>query len=510
MRSEPTQPGRSLRESDGMSDSLIELLERSRGIKVLVVGDLIYDEFVWGNVSKISPEAPVQVLDWQSSHTAPGGAANVAFNLATLGAEVTLVGVVGQDDQGLALKNTLRQMGVDTLGVIGDPSRPTTHKARFIAHAQQILRMDRERRQDLDRPLAELVGQAVREAIPHVDGIIMSDYLKGVVTDSIIQLMVAEAKSKQKRIIVDPKGRDYRRYRGVHILTPNLAELEEATGINLRNEDDIKQATMILFENVGCENILVTRGKDGMSLFQPDGSTVHIPTEAKEVFDVTGAGDTAVAVFGLGAFAGAPLREAARLANIGAGIVVGKVGTSVATREEIIEYLEEGYFYSARKIARLEDVSKIVRHLRGQGKSVVFTNGCFDLLHAGHIMMLHKARSFGDLLVLGLNSDESVRSLKGSQRPIVGQDDRAKIIASLDCVDYVVVFDELTPELLIKELMPDVLVKGGDYTTEEVVGREIVEEAGGRVELVPLVEGWSTSDIVQRIASRYNLDDANR
>lgn len=492
-----------------MSDILRELLNRAEGTKILVVGDLIFDEFVWGKVNKISPEAPVQVLDWQSSHTAPGGAANVAYNLATLGADVTLVGVVGQDDQGLALKNKLRAIGIDTLGVIADPSRPTTHKVRFIAHAQQILRMDREQRQDVERSLAELIGQAVREAIPHVEGIIMSDYLKGVLSDNIMKLVVAEARERGKRVIVDPKGRMYERYRGVHILTPNLAELEEATGIMIKNENDVKSAAGMLFEQVGCENILVTRGKEGMSLLHPDGSSVHIPTQAKEVFDVTGAGDTAVAVFGLGVFAGAPLEKAARLANVGAGIVVGKVGTSVATRDEIVEYLEEGYFYSARKIVQLEEASKVVRHVRGLGRTIVFTNGCFDLLHAGHIMLLHKARSFGDLLILGLNSDESVRELKGPQRPIIEQEERAKIIASLDCVDYVVLFDELTPERLIRELVPDILVKGGDYTSEEVVGRDIVEEAGGRVELVQLVEGWSTSDIVQRIASKFDLDNVN-
>ncbi len=493
-----------------MSETLKNLLDRASGIKVLVVGDLIYDEFVWGEVTKISPEAPVQVLDWQSSHTAPGGAANVAYNLATMGVDVTLVGVVGQDDQGLAMKNKLKAAGIDTLGVIADPNRPTTHKVRFIAHAQQILRMDREQRRDVDRPLADLIGRAIREALPHVEGVIMSDYLKGVLTEEIIQLTIAEARSHGKRVIVDPKGRRYESYRGSHIITPNIKEAEEATGISLDGEDDLRRAAAILFEQVECENVLVTRGKEGMSLFHQDGSSVHIPTQARDVFDVTGAGDTAVAVFGLGVFAGAPLEEAARLANIGAGIVVGKVGTSVATKEEIVEYLEEGYFYSARKIISLDEASKLVRLARGKNQTIVFTNGCFDLLHAGHIMMLHRARSFGDMLVLGLNSDESVRSIKGPQRPIVGQEDRAKIIASLDCVDYVVIFDELTPEGLIKELVPDVLVKGGDYSLDEVVGREIVEEAGGRVELVPALEGWSTSDIVQRIAERYNLSGLER
>lgn len=493
-----------------MSETLKHLLDRAGGIKALVVGDLIYDEFVWGEVTKVSPEAPVQVLDWQSSHTAPGGAANVAYNLATMGVDVTLVGVVGQDDQGLAMKNKLKAAGIDTLGVIADPNRPTTHKVRFIAHAQQILRMDREQRRDVDRPLADLIGRAIREAIPHVEGVIMSDYLKGVLTEEIIQLTIAEARSHGKRVIVDPKGRRYESYRGSHIITPNIKEVEEATGVSLESEDDLRRATAILFEQVECENVLVTRGKEGMSLFHQDGSSVHIPTQAREVFDVTGAGDTAVAVFGLGVFAGAPLEEAARLANIGAGIVVGKVGTSVATKEEIVEYLEEGYFYSARKILSLDEASKLVRLARGKNQTIVFTNGCFDLLHAGHIMMLHRARSFGDMLVLGLNSDESVRSIKGPQRPIVGQEDRAKIIASLDCVDYVVIFDELTPEGLIKELVPDVLVKGGDYSLDEVVGREIVEEAGGRVELVPALEGWSTSDIVQRIAERYNLSGLER
>jgi D-beta-D-heptose 7-phosphate kinase/D-beta-D-heptose 1-phosphate adenosyltransferase len=488
-----------------VSEVLKGLLDRADGMRALVVGDLIYDEFVWGEVTKVSPEAPVQVLDWQSSHTAPGGAANVASNLATMGVDVTLVGVIGQDDQGLAMKNKLKAAGIDTLGVIADPNRPTTHKVRFIAHAQQILRMDREQRRDLDPPLAELIGRAIREALPHVEGVIMSDYLKGVLTEEIIQLTITEARSQGKRVIVDPKGRQYESYRGSHIITPNVKEVEEATGVLVEGEDDLKRAAAILFERVECENVLVTRGKEGMSLFHLDGSSVHIPTQARDVFDVTGAGDTAVAVFGLGAFAGAPLEEAARLANIGAGIVVGKVGTSVATKEEIVEYLEEGYFYSARKIIPLDEVSRLVRLVQGKNQTVVFTNGCFDILHAGHIMMLHRARSFGDMLVLGLNSDESVRSLKGPQRPIIGQEDRAKIIASLDCVDYVVIFDELTPERMIKELVPDVLVKGGDYSLEEVVGREIVEDAGGRVELVPILEGWSTSDLVQRIAERYNL-----
>ena len=493
-----------------MNEVFEKVLKRAEGMKTLVVGDLIYDEFVWGQVSKISPEAPVQVLDWQSSHTAPGGAANVAYNLATMGVEVTLVGVVGQDDQGLALKNTLRSAGVDTLGVIADPNRPTSHKVRFIAHAQQILRMDREERLDVDRTLAELIGRAIREAVPQVDGIIMSDYLKGVLTDGLIQLIISEAQSHGKRVIVDPKGRRYERYRGSHIITPNFQEVEEATGVELKSEEDLLRAAAIIFEQVDCESILVTRGREGMSLFSADGSSVHIPTQAREVFDVTGAGDTAVAVFSLGAFADASLEEAARLANIGAGIVVGKVGTSVATKEEIIGYLEEGQFYSARKIVSLDEASKLVRLARGRNKAIVFTNGCFDLLHAGHIMMLNKARSLGDLLVLGLNSDESVSNLKGPERPIIGQGDRAKIMASLDCVDNVIIFDEPTPERLIEELVPDILVKGGDYTLEEVVGREIVEAAGGRVELVPLVEGWSTSDIVQRIAERYNLTGLDR
>ncbi|MFQ6672016.1 MAG: D-glycero-beta-D-manno-heptose-7-phosphate kinase, partial [Candidatus Tectimicrobiota bacterium] len=382
-----------------MNEVFRKVLDQAEGMKILVVGDLIYDEFVWGMVSKISPEAPVQVLDWQSNHTAPGGAANVAYNLATMGVDVTLVGVVGQDDQGLALKNKLRSVGIDTLGVIADPKRPTSHKVRYIAHAQQILRMDREERRDLDRPLAELVGQAIREAVPHVDGVIMSDYLKGVLTDGLIQLTITEARSNGKRVIMDPKGRRYERYRGSHIITPNIKEVEEATGGLLRSDEDLRRAAAILFEQVDCESVLVTRGKEGMSLFHPDGSVVHIPTQAREVYDVTGAGDTAVAVFGLGAFAGIPLEEAAHLANIGAGIVVGKVGTSVATKEEIVEYLEAGYFYSARKIVSLDEASKLVRLARGQNKAIVFTNGCFDLLHAGHIMMLHKARSLGDLLV---------------------------------------------------------------------------------------------------------------
>lgn len=487
-----------------MNSRLKEILLNSNKLKVMVVGDLILDEYIWGNIDRISPEAPVGVLECKSENAALGGAANVANNLKSLGCKVYMVGVVGSDEKGRKLKKLLKKIGIEDKGVLEDPDRPTTNKIRVIAHSQQILRIDKEDRRAANDHIKGKLIHYIEKVIPDIDGVICSDYGKGVLSRDIISFISKAARKHRKLIIADPKGSDYSKYKGVNIITPNKKEASEASGIVINSEENIKDAAKKLFDVFNGNAVLITRGAEGMSLFKGNGKVTHIPTEAKEVYDVSGAGDTVISVFGMAAFAGYDLADAARLANIAAGIEVGKVGTSVVTREEMIHYLDEGELRAKGKILSYPELKQIVSLAKNKKKKVVFTNGCFDLLHIGHIKYLRQARSYGDLLIIGLNDDDSVRKLKGPKRPLIGQDERAHLLAALDCVDYVVLFSELTPERLINGIKPDVLVKGGDYTKGQVVGRDIVESYGGRVELVPIVEGMSTSNIVKKIMEKYS------
>ena len=484
-------------------DDLRAALERLRGARVLVLGDLMLDEYIYGNVERVSPEAPVQVLEWVTDHDGLGGAANVAQNLVALGCEVWLAGVVGEDAKGARLRALLQEQRIRSDDVLVDPLRPTTSKLRVIAHAQQILRIDRELRQRIGDELQQLLIERIAQRIGQVDGILCSDYGKGVLTREVLAAARRHAQAQSKAILADPKGTDYTRYLGFDVVTPNRKELEAAAALPASTEAEIVQAGTKVLNEIRGTALLVTRGQDGMTLLRTERPPVHIPATAREVYDVTGAGDTVISVFAASMFKGADLEAAAQLANAAAGLEVAKIGAAPVTWSELAREIEGGPHYEGTKILGLVELQKVVSRARGQGKKVVFTNGCFDILHVGHIQLLQRCRKLGDLLVVGLNDDASVRRLKGENRPLIGQADRAHVMAALDAVDYVTLFSEPTPMALIEALRPDVLVKGGDYALDEVVGRDFVESYGGHVEIVPLVEGFSTSDIVRRIVERH-------
>jgi D-beta-D-heptose 7-phosphate kinase / D-beta-D-heptose 1-phosphate adenosyltransferase len=474
--------------------------------KVLVIGDLILDEYLWGGVTRISPEAPVPILETKSENLSLGGAANVANNLAALGCEVYLVGALGQDEKGDRLLELIQERGVHTEGIFRFVHRPTTSKMRIIAHNQQILRIDKEDNRPITEETEKKIIDFTNQTLPKMDGVICSDYQKGVLTEKVIKNLMHRAQNAQKSVIVDPKSSDFSLYKGATVLTPNEKEFERSVPIKINSKEDLERAAEYLLTLTRAEALLVTRGKDGMALYKNKDQPVAIPTVAKEVYDVTGAGDTVVSVFGMAVFVGFNFQEAAWLSNMAASIVVGKVGTAVVTLNEINEFLQEEMFRTSHTVLELEELKKLVSLAKSTGKSVVFTNGCFDLIHGGHIEFLQKAKALGDILVVGLNSDQSVRGIKGDGRPIKSQTERANILSALRYVDYITIFDESTPANLISEIRPDILVKGDDYTIDEVVGREIVEGYGARVELIPIVKGLSTTSTVEQILENHKLD----
>ena len=473
-------------------------------IRCLVIGDLMLDEYLWGKAERISPEAPVQVVDVVREELRLGGAGNVANNLASLGAQVTVCSVIGEDDNGRALLECFGQKGLAGDALFSDPTRRTSRKTRVVAAHQQIVRIDRETREALSPEMEDRVCDWITEHAGRFGVVLLSDYLKGVLTPRVIETVVAAVKCGQVPVLADPKGIDYSRYHGASILTPNRKEAEAASGVAIRDLDSLNRAATVIMETAGLAHLLITRSEEGMSLFSRDAEPLHIPTVAREVFDVSGAGDTVLASLAIGMAAGLGMAEAARLANIAAGIAVGKLGTSTVSPQEIVNAVAMTHSDSDSKIKNRDVLAALVATEKGRGKQVVFTNGCFDLLHAGHVKYLQKARRLGDLLILGLNSDASVRRLKGDKRPLISEEERAHILAALDCIDYVVLFDEDTPLELITLLRPHILAKGGDYTPDAVVGKELVESYGGRVELVTFVDGKSTTNIIKRVLERYS------
>ena len=479
------------------------LFARTKEIRALVIGDLMLDEYLWGKTDRISPEAPVQVVDVMREDLRLGGAGNVVNNLAALGCKVSVCSVIGADDNGALLMQAFTGMGVDNEGLFEDPDRRTGKKTRVMAAHQQIVRIDRESKNALAPSFeARLIGW-LKENARDFNVLVVSDYLKGVLTPAVIAAIVTLGKELKIPVVVDPKGSDYSKYRGATILTPNRKEAEQASGIAIVDETSLNLAAAKLLEYLNLSALLITRSEAGMSLFRPDSDPLHIPTVAREVYDVTGAGDTVLAVLSLGLAAGLSFDDSAQLANTAAGIVVGKLGTSTLKPAEILDEIGREHRDSDNKIKNHDVLAEIISAEKSRGKKIVFTNGCFDLLHVGHVKYLQKARSFGDLLILGLNSDASIKRLKGDKRPLIGEEERAHILAALDCIDYVVVFDEDTPLRLIETLKPSILVKGGDYTLDGVVGREAVEAAGGRVELVQFVDGKSTTNIISKILESY-------
>lgn len=472
-------------------------------LQVLVVGDLMLDEYIWGKVERISPEAPVQVVDVRRDDLRLGGAGNVINNLVALGARVKVVSVLGDDADGRLLRQQLNQLGVDTDGIVLAPGRITSRKTRVLASNQQIVRIDRETRAEISSEQERRLADYIRAALPSCRAILVSDYLKGVLPEGLLQEVIAAGRAAGVPVVVDPKGNDYRKYRGASVLTPNRKEAQTASGVTILDETSLCRAGQTLRQSLDLDALVLTRSEEGMSLFFRDGREAHMPTAAREVFDVSGAGDTVLSVIGLGLAAGLPLEAAAHLSNVAAGIVVGKVGTSTVTPSEILEAAGHEHRDSDLKIRDRQALAQLLATRRARGETTVFTNGCFDLLHVGHVKYLQAARKLGDLLVLGLNSDTSIRRLKGEKRPLIGEEERAHILAALDCVDYVVVFDEDTPLELIATLRPDILVKGADYTPEGVVGKDLVESWGGRIELIHFVDGKSTTNIIEKILQSY-------
>jgi D-beta-D-heptose 7-phosphate kinase/D-beta-D-heptose 1-phosphate adenosyltransferase len=461
-----------------------------------VVGDLMLDEYLRGRVERISPEAPVPVVTVTGRERRPGGAANVAHQLARLGARVRLAGVVGEDEAGRELLAQCGAAGVDAATVATLPGRCTTQKLRVLGHGQQVVRLDWE--EPAPPPgLARTLLQGL-DALPPPDVLIVSDYAKGVVSPELVLPLVARMRALGVRVLVDPKSADFTRYRGASVVTPNLRELEAAAGRTLdpKAPAAIAEAARQLVRAAELEAMVVTLGEHGMLVVPREGAEIPIAGMRRQVFDVTGAGDTAIAVLALGLAAGAALPDAATIANAAAGCTVSEVGAVAVERDEILAALWPGGSPAVLDRAAL---AQRVKSWRAAGQRVVFTNGCFDLLHAGHLALLHRAAALGDALVVAINSDASVRRLKGPERPLVPEAERAAMLAALDCVDAVTIFDEDTPEEAIRSVRPDVLVKGQDYALAEVVGRELVESYGGRVELLPLVPDRSTSSLVERI-----------
>lgn len=468
----------------------------SKSPKILVIGDLMIDHYVWGSCERISPEAPVQVVDVKNESNRLGGACNVAHNLIALNAQVFVCGVVGNDDTGLWLGDKLESIGVDISYLFVDTSRPTTKKTRVIIANQQVLRIDRESKAPIDSSIQIDIMQRLHAVLDEVDCVIISDYGKGLLNDELTQFVITYAKKKSKFVLCDPKGKDYSKYRGATLLTPNKKEAELATDIIISNEESLIRAGMTLKNKCQLDISLITLSEDGIGIFANDAME-RIPTRAKEVYDVTGAGDTVIAALGFALSSGCDILQACEFANAAAAVVVGKVGSAVATHNEILQYAHTQpsnlQQHIESKIISKENLLKILKTLK-QNK-IVFTNGCFDILHIGHLNYLNHARDLGGLLIVGLNDDDSIKRLKGKERPINPLNNRVLMLAGLECVDYVVSFSEDTPLELIKAIQPDVLVKGGDYHNKEVVGSEYAKE----VILIDFVEGYSTSNIIDSI-----------
>jgi D-beta-D-heptose 7-phosphate kinase/D-beta-D-heptose 1-phosphate adenosyltransferase len=468
---------------------------------VLCVGDLMLDEFVYGEVSRISPEAPTPVIACRRSELMVGGAGNVARNLVSLGTRCVFVGVVGDDDAGRALSDALAGNELIEARLVVDGARQTTRKVRFVSehHSVHMLRADWENAAPIDAAAEDALIGHVQNALPRIGAVVLSDYAKGVLTPRVVRAVIAAANGAGKPVVVDPKGRDYSIYKGATLITPNRQELAEATHRAANSDTEIVRAAGELREALGARAVLVTRSEAGMTLVG-EGAPVHVPAYAVRVRDVSGAGDTVVAVLSAMLAMKTDFESAMRAANAAAAVVVGKRGTATLSVAELrSRILPAATLAPEEKI--VFDWSVLDEHLadwRRQGLRVGFTNGCFDLLHPGHVRLLAAARAACDRLVLGLNSDASVTRLKGPGRPVQQVQARAEVLAALEAVDLVVVFEEDTPLELIRRVKPTVLVKGGDYTRETVVGHEIVEAQGGQIVLVDLVPGHSTTSMVER------------
>ena len=493
-----------------MSENLVHILSNIGRPNIMLVGDFMLDKYVWGEVNRISQEAPIPVLNVASEEIRPGGAGSVASNLAHLGAKILCYGAIGNDNEGRLLLDNLNDLGVNTEGIVQDSDRPTTVKVRMMGHLQsagkgiqQLLRIDYEKTEDIEEEKQEAIINKIEGKIQQVDIVLISDMNKGLLSRRILDAVIKSGKDHNVPVIVDPGlTKDYGIYRGATAITPNRFETKLSTGIKITDVNSMKSAGRKLLEENLFEYIIITADKDGMFLYSRDGKCKLISTVPKDVYDVSGAGDMVLSVFGFVVGSKNSFEDAAMIANVAAGVEVGKIGAVPISKSEILSELMGGSNPLYTKIKVLDELEEILNRHRKENKKIVFTNGCFDILHVGHIEYLKFSRKQGDVLVIGLNTDRSVREQKGDKRPFVSEDERARLISALEDVDYVILFDDLTPEKLIRRVKPDVLVKGEDWKEKGVVGREFVESYGGKVILAPLVKDVSTTDIVSRILGK--------
>jgi D-beta-D-heptose 7-phosphate kinase/D-beta-D-heptose 1-phosphate adenosyltransferase len=479
----------------------LDKIEDFANVKVLCIGDIMLDTFVKGTVTRISPEAPIPVLRKISSHSMLGGVGNVASNINTIGAQVGLISVVGDDANAQTIKKLCSDLKLIDLEIIKDPSRRSTKKSRFISSQQQILRVDEEDVHFIDAPLINRISTKVKEIIAGYDILLISDYAKGVCSPELIQQCIELARNKKIPVVIDPKNDDYRVYAGAHVITPNQKELAQAAGQPIQTELELVNCARTICDKFAINNLVITRAAEGMTIVSSNLIS-HLPTKAKEICDVSGAGDTVIATIAVCLGADFSLAQAAEIANTTAGLVVSKFGTATVTKEELLQALQQSKNMWQSKIIGREKAKEIVEEWHAKGLSVGFTNGCFDLLHPGHIKIIHEARSQCQKLVMGLNTDDSIRRLKGPDRPVQNEEARAIVLAALHDIDLVVLFDEDTPLELISLLVPDVLVKGADYTVDKVVGGDIVKQNGGRVHLVELLPDISTTAMIKKAGSK--------
>lgn len=460
--------------------------------RVLVVGDVMLDSYYSGTATRISPEAPVPVVQVQNKESRPGGAANVALNIASLGGKCTLIGYVGLDQEGSELTAQLMKRNVNCR-FVQVPDYPTITKLRVLSRHQQLIRLDFE--QNFHDVRSDLLNSMVASCIDDCDVVVLSDYGKGVLKNA--QEIIRIARNKGKRVLIDPKGTDFERYEDADIITPNTAEFEAVAG-TVTGEDDLRNRAYQLLEKFKVKNLLVTRSEKGMSLFCAGGTEMHLATNAREVYDVTGAGDTVIAVLAATLATGADLHTSCYISNVAAGIVVGKLGTSTVSAQELATALGCETSGSLGVVTE-DELLELIAQAHSRGEKVVMTNGCFDILHAGHCQYLRQARELGDRLIVAVNTDDSIRRLKGAERPINPLQNRMEVLAALGSVDWVVSFSEDTPQRLIAKLLPDVLVKGGDYKIEDIAGGREVIANGGEVKVLSFKPGCSTTNVINKI-----------
>ena len=462
--------------------------------KLLVIGDLMIDQYLWGSCERISPEAPVQVINVAHESTVLGGAGNVINNLKKLGAQVDVISVIGHCEISNELKSLLSNIKVDTQYLITEKNRTTSKKSRIIASQQQVVRYDRESTDDINLKSQNGIIETFNKIIRDYEVLLLSDYGKGVLTNQLTQSLIKIANKHGTKVLIDPKGSDYSKYKDAYLLTPNKKEASEATKVSIKDEASLIEAITHLKSEFNLDISLITLSENGIAIYDNE-LRIH-PTITKEVFDVTGAGDTVLASLGFALACEFNIDKAVAFSNLAAGVVVSKIGSATATINEIVEHESSlNKSTSDKHIKSISEITSLSKELKARGKKIVFTNGCFDLLHAGHVKYLEISKSFGDILILGLNSDRSVSSIKGSGRPINNEMDRAYILAALESVDYVVIFDEDTPYNLIQAIKPHILSKGEDYKGEKVIGEDIVEE----LKLVELKNGKSSTLTIEKI-----------